>query len=181
MQIKFISVESTDKVTKSNKPYVELEVAYKNLSFEGKLETKKLNPFGNKDVFNTLKTAKNGDVFDIERTKNDAGFWDWISIKGGSEGVVASSGSVGTKAPTPTPKSTYETSEERAKKQVYIIRQSSVSAAISTLKTDKKNPSVPEVLDVAKQFEQYVLGLESAPPKLADLPPTDSDEDDIPY
>lgn len=56
-----------------------------------------------------------------------------------------------------SPKSTYETPEERAKKQVYIVRQSSITAAIAYLK-GQDSASVDDVLDLAKQFEQYVFG-----------------------
>ena len=42
--------------------------------------------------------------------------------------------------------------------QVYIVRQSSISAAIDTLKTDKKNPSKEEVVELAKYYESYVFG-----------------------
>lgn len=181
MQIKFISVESVDKVTKTNKPYVELEVAYKNIDFGDKLEVKKLNPFGNKDVYNTLKTAKSGEVYDIERVKNEGGFWDWVSIKGGNAAQTPSQTATVASGSTSftSPKSTYETADERAKKQVYIVRQSSISAAIETLKTDKKNPSVQDVIETARQYEAFVFGQETKPVLLADLPPNDED-DDIP-
>ena len=183
MLIKFISVETIDKVTKTNKPYVELEVAFKNLDFQEKLEVKKLNPFGNKDVYNTLKSAKNGEVYDIERVKNDGGFWDWVAIKSGGAAQSTSQTSTIASGSTasPSPKSTYETADERAKKQVYIVRQSSITAAISTLKTDKKSPSLEEVISAAKVYEAYVFGLTpvAGAVALADLPPLDED-DDIP-
>ena len=90
-----------------------------------------------------------------------------------------------TSKPSTSPKSTYETPEERAKRQVLIVRQSSLSSAIELLKTDKKSPTVPEVLQVAKQFEAYVFGnddpfgLESKEP-VNKLPTVDDLEDDIP-
>ena len=178
MKIKFISVESVDKITKTNKAYVELEVAYKNLDFQEKLEVKKLNPFGNKDVYNTLKSARSGEIYSIERVKNEGGFWDWVAIK--PDTVNTDSPQTSTAATSSTsftsPKSTYETADERAKKQVYIVRQSNITAAIATLKTDKKNPSVSEVLEVAKQYEAFVFGQEAKPVLLADLPPNDDDD-----
>lgn len=182
MKIKFISVESSDKKTKTGKDYVEIEVTYKNIDFQEKVESKKLNPFGNKDVYNTLKSAKQGDFFEIERSKNDAGFWDWIGISSVS-GVNSAPESTGKGAGATSytsPKSTYETPEERAKKQVYIVRQSSISAAIDTLKTDKKAPTKEEVVDLAKYYEAYVFGVDQQPVPLADLPAVDT-EDDIPY
>ncbi len=181
MKIKFISVESSDKKTKTGKDYVEIEVTYKNIDFQEKVESKKLNPFGNKDVYNTLKSAKQGDFFEVERSKNDAGFWDWIgigSVSGGNsapEPITKATGGAG----YTSPKSTYETPEERAKKQVYIVRQSSISAAIDTLKTDKKAPTKEEVVDLAKYYEAYVFGVDQQPVPLADLPAVDT-EDDIP-
>lgn len=182
MKIKFISVESSDKKTKTGKDYVEIEVTYKNIDFQEKVESKKLNPFGNKDVYNTLKSAKQGDFFEVERSKNDAGYWDWIgigSVSGGNSASEPTTKAAGGAGYT-SPKSTYETPEERAKKQVYIVRQSSISAAIDTLKTDKKAPTKEEVVDLAKYYEAYVFGVDQQPVPLADLPAVDTD-DDIPY
>jgi hypothetical protein len=117
--------------------------------------------------------------------KNDKGFWDWIAA---SIANSVNAGSAGSPEPTTkasgstsftSPKSTYETPEERAKKQVYIVRQSSISAAIDTLKTDKKNPTKEEVVATAQFYESFVFGVDVAPPKLADLP-TFEDEEDVP-
>jgi hypothetical protein len=60
--------------------------------------------------------------------------------------------------PQPTPRSTYETHEERARRQVYIIRQSSLSTAVAYLTLTGKTKSTPEeVIKVADQFANYVL------------------------
>lgn len=60
---------------------------------------------------------------------------------------------------TASPKSTYETPEERAKKQIYIVRQSSISNAVDLLSVGQKSPpDVKAVLEAAKQFEDYVFG-----------------------
>jgi hypothetical protein len=61
--------------------------------------------------------------------------------------------------PIASPKSTYETAEERAKKQVYIVRQSSIGHAIELAKhnSPKGNSSFTEVLELAKIFENYVF------------------------
>jgi hypothetical protein len=59
-----------------------------------------------------------------------------------------------------SPKSTYETPEERAKKQIYIVRQSSIGSAIDMLSVGSKSPpKVDEVIAVAKQFEEYVFNM----------------------
>jgi hypothetical protein len=56
--------------------------------------------------------------------------------------------------------SNYETPAERAKRQVYIVRQSSINAAIALYVA--QNPkgaavSVEEILKVAGTFEAYVF------------------------
>lgn len=61
-----------------------------------------------------------------------------------------------TKAYT-SPKSTYETPEERAKRQVYIIRQSSLTNAISVLKTEKNTPTPADVFALAQEMVDWVM------------------------
>ena len=64
-----------------------------------------------------------------------------------------------------------ETKEERAARQVYIIRQSSLSTAVELLGQGK---SVDEVIKVAKQFETYVFDKSSSVNAINNI------EDDIP-
>lgn len=173
IQIQFIDVSVEDKGK-----YKMAEVTYKDLA-KGQTSSKKLMSFNNATVYKTLVDAKKGEVYTIEMQKNDKGYWDWInaSVSNGvntvsntsTEAVGASKASGYT-----SPKSTYETPEERAKKQVYIIRQSSAATAVAALKTDKKNPTIEEVISYARQLEDYVLGQEIAP-KLAELPVEDED------
>jgi len=181
MKIKVVAVEKGTANTKAGKPYDFLEVTYKNQSFGDKVENKKVMPFGSKEVFATLQNSKSGDVFTLQREKDNAGYWQWIGIASGDVQIEqpSSGGNVpASKAATPAPKSTFETPEERAKKQVYIVRQSSISAAIDTLKTDKKNPTKEEVVEVASFYETYVFGLDAikAVEKLPEI-----DDEDIPY
>lgn len=182
MKIKIVAVEKGTGTSKAGKPYDFLEVTYKNQSFGDKVENKKVMPFGSKEVFATLQNSKGGDVFTLQREKDNAGYWQWIGIAAGDVQIEQSnsgSNAAPSKAATPTPKSTYETPEERAKKQVYIVRQSSISAAIETLKTDKKNPTKEEVVAVANFYESYVFGIEAeaAPEKLPEV----GEDDDVPY
>ena len=187
MIIQIIAVEQGTAKSKAGKDYQFLEVAYKNKSFQDKVESKKHNQFGDKTVFNTLKDAQTGEVYTINRVK-EGEYWQWIGITSGtvssgdSAGNQSSNGSAKS-AGNPVPKSNYETAEERAKRQVYIIRQSSISSAIETLKTDKKSPSVQEVLEVAKKYEQFVFGIDDDAQPANALPKMDGDdlEDDIPY
>ncbi len=166
MNITILSVQSTTQTSKAGKPYQQLEVAFKNNTF-GKVESKKLMPFGaNKAAFDALANAAVGSVFEVAVVKNDAGYNDWTSVTQAPPGAaqVMQQGSINT-APgkltggsTVQVKSTYETPEERAKKQVYIIRQSSISAAIASLTPSAKAALKPEdVLDLAEDFFNWVM------------------------
>jgi len=179
IQIQFIDVSVEDKGK-----YKMAEVTFKDIA-KGQTSSKKLMSFSNPVVYKTLVDAKKGEVYTIEMQKNDKGFWDWVaagiatSVNTGSTGSPEPSTKASGSTGYASPKSTYETPEERAKKQVYIVRQSSLSAAIDTLKTDKKNPTPAEVIAVAKEYEAFVFGIDVEPPKLDDLP-TFEDNDDIP-
>ena len=148
MQIEVLSV-TTNTVPTAKGSYQVAEVAYKDEG--GKVTGKKIMSFANKDVFTTISKAKTGDVFSVTSEKDDKGYWQWKTI---STGMAQSSTSA--KPGTATPRSTYETPEERKQRQDYIIRQSSLSSAIAALKTEKSVPSVDDVLKVAEQFVQFV-------------------------
>lgn len=173
IKIKVISTEVTNRGK-----YDQIEVTFKNLNFDGKVDAKKHLSFVNQKVFDVLKKAQNGDTFTIERKKDGKNYWQWVGITAeGDEPQAAQLANKTTTTATQTaPKSTYETADERAKKQVYIVRQSSIANAIDTLKTDKKTPTVQEVLEVAKQYEAYVFGL-GVVQEAEKLPEFDPDED----
>lgn len=147
--------------------YQVIDLAYKNKSFQDKLEGKKVMSFTNKDVFAALQKAQFGDIFEISRVKNDKGFWDWTSVSTAGMGdniqSTPTSSSIGTSPSvvkgTVTPKSNYETAEERAARQVLIVRQSSISSAVEFAVANKiKNEE--EVIRLAKRFEAFVFGKE---------------------
>jgi len=174
MLIEIVAAPISTLPTKSGKgTYQVIELAYKNKSFQDKLEGKKVMSFTNKEVFATLSTAKFGDVFNVTRVKNDAGFWDWTALStgdsGGSEAPSASTStaisgySAPVKAGTVTPKSTYETPEERAlrrefekEKQVLIVRQSSLSNAMDYAVANKIKDET-EILALAQRFHDWVF------------------------
>jgi len=167
MQISILSVQSVT-AQGAKGPYQTLEVAYKNLTFQGKVESKKVMPFGaQKAVFDALANATVGNVFDITVVKNDKGYNDWTSAKQAAPGSIATQaqGSINgagnakaTGGNTVQVKSTYETPEERAKKQIYIIRQSSISAAVASLTPGAKIALKPEdVVNTAQHYYNWVM------------------------
>lgn len=166
MQIQILSVDIKTKPNSRGGTYQDAEVAYKNNTVQGKVEGKSVRSFGAQEAaFKALAVAQPGETYEVQVVKNDKGFNDWVSVQ--KAGAVAAGGvaaSVPTGVParaaaTSTPvRSTYETPEERAKKQVYIIRQSSVSSAIALHSVGAKALKLEDVLNTAKALEGYVLG-----------------------
>lgn len=181
MKIQVLSVEVNNSTSKNGKPYEQLVVAYKDLDFGGKVASKTVMPFGfQKETFTTLKNAKPTDVYDVEVVKNEAGYNDWIkATKGTAATVMNVNPSVSsTQTSSGQTKGGWETPEERAKKQVYIIRQSSLSTAVTALTaTGKAVPNVEEVIKYARQLEDFVFGttqdlgtIETIPEDSLDVP-----------
>lgn len=160
--IQVINVQATTKPTKKGS-YIMLDVAYKNVN-TGKIEGKKVMSFVNKDLFDVLSKATNGNNFTITSEKNEeSGYWDWVGIK------VASGDDPTTSIPTGTPvksftspKSTYETPEERAARQVMIVRQSSLAQAVATLSINpgKDKLQIEDVLKLADTYHHWVMQTE---------------------
>lgn len=190
IQIQVLSVTTETKPTAKGS-YQQLEVAYKNLTFQGKVESKKIMSFGaQKDVFPVLATASGGSVYEVEVVKNDKGYNDWIKVTKSDGAVSASAPAASTKvsnslsgAAPATTKGTWETPEERAKKQIYIVRQSSISAAIAMLTPGRKNEIKPEeVIGIATTLEAFVFGTDAVADVVAqDLGGIDTMAEDIPF
>jgi hypothetical protein len=148
--------------------YQVADVAYKNNTF-GKVEGKKVMSFGaTSGAFKVLADASPQDTFEVTIVKNDKGYNDWTSLTKAEAGAPSAAGQTSAatsgyanKASVPT-KTTYETAEERAQRQVLIVRQSSVSSAVAMLCAGAKTPPALEtVLATAKAFEAYVFGQDS--------------------
>ena len=182
MRIEIINVQAATKPTKTGKTYVQLDVAYKNLTREGKIEGKKIMPFQNPDVHANLQKATMGQVFEVTTVK-EGEYWQWSNVQEVAKGsnmepqTSAASSGYASKG-TPSPKSTYETPEERAARQRLIVRQSCLSNAVETLKVDKKGVDPTEALKLAERYVGWVFGEEAK----VDVPDVDFDfmEDDVP-
>ena len=165
MQINIIDVgEQATHTAKNGRSYQSVEITYKGDN--GQTSSKKLMSFANPDVFKQAGSWKKGDSINVNTQKDDAGYWQWIGIL--ADGEVQSSP---TQTSTVTPVvggnatrvtgSNYPTTDERAKTQNYIIRQSSLSNAIATLnikgtKDFGANPA-DDIIALAQIFESYVL------------------------
>jgi hypothetical protein len=177
MQIQILSVQ-IQTVPTAKGSYQVADLAFKNLTYQGKVEGKKVMSFGAaKASFDVLATAQPGEVYEVTVVKNPQGYNDWTQMVKGVEGNVAatpaSSTSKGAVASSPTAavRSSYETPEERAKKQVYIIRQSSVSSAVAALSAGVFPPiKFEDVLDFAKKIEKYVFDMDLGADAFQDVP-----------
>jgi hypothetical protein len=168
MQITVIDVTENTKKSESGRTFQQLEVAYKNE--QGQPQLKKLISFSNPNVFKAAKDWVKGDVVNVTTVKNEkTGYWDWIGLEG--DGIVAENKPASAATGARVTGSNYETKEERAARQVFIIRQSSLSTAVELLGQGK---SVADVIATAKQFEAYVFSKASGVEAINDI------EDDIP-
>lgn len=192
IQIQVLSVTSETKPTTKGS-YQMLEVAYKDLSNGGKVGAKKLMSFSKTEgtTFKVLADAKALEVYDVELVKGEK-YWEWTQASrnlGGSAPNTSGSGSTtGTSARAgsasyATAKPTYETPEERAKKQIFIVRQSSLGHAIELLTTGAKvPPHVDDIIATAERFEAFVFGSgDTEATTSKDVGGIEGLEDDIPY
>lgn len=177
MQIQIIATSVETKVGPSGKPYQLLEVTFKNLTY-GKTESKKLMPFGaNAEAFKALSIAQAGSTWEVSVTKNTQGYNDWTSVKSSAGGPEPAAPVKAAGNASPAARSSYETPEERAQRQVLIVRQSSLSAAVATLAVGSKGLKPADVIAVAKEYENYVFDIKDPGPSgFEDLPNFDVPE-----
>lgn len=171
--------------------YQFVEVVYKD--DQGRVNNRKVMSFGKTaQTFKDIQGYSSGDQVEVqtvrETGKDGQPYNNWVAV--GPVGSLGTAPAQEASAPRPAANDApaarsggnYETSEERAKKQVYIVRQSSISAAIGLLSNGAKvPPNIDAVLNAAKQFENYVFGLEEAKPTVKEeRAEFDDFEDDIP-
>ena len=149
--------------------YQVCELAYKNKSFQDKVEGKKIMSFAEPDAFSILSKASMGQVFTIGREKDDKGYWKWKQVTEGNAPTQTNSGATNVAGPVTVNKPQYETADERAARQVMIVRQSSLAQAVALLSANggKKN-SPQDVISIAKVFENWVMTGDSG--SIADMP-----------
>lgn len=153
--------------------YQQLEVTFKNLTFN-KTESKKIMSFGaNAGAFKVLADSQAGQVYEVTVVKNAQGYNDWTAVVP-SNGEATSASAPANKSAAPAARSTYETPEERAQRQILIVRQSSLSAAVATLAVGAKSLKPEDVVAVAKIYENYVFDVKDPGPSgFEDMPDFD--------
>lgn len=173
MIIEIQDVSRSDSTGKNGKSYGVLQVAYRA---DGKLQEKKLMSFSNPQVFKHIEGLKKGDTVNVKTEKDGNGYWQWTAIQ--NEEQQQSKPVQSSTTPTRVTGSTYETPEERAIKQKYIVRQSSLTTAIQILGVGAKSLDKQAVIGLAEELENWVFRVDL--PKIATTSIEDM-EDDIPY
>jgi hypothetical protein len=143
-------------------------LVYKDNTGEIKTMSKHMNSLKYaQPLKNGLESLKAGDAFTLEQEK-EGDFWNPKSIYKSTGGHIKDDGTVGLGAKSAPAKpaytapssSTYSTVEERAQTQKYIVRQSSITAALKMMELNKvKDVTIADVLAYAGSFEDYVMGV----------------------
>lgn len=174
---KVVEIEKGVLISGKNGDYKGSKIIYKDGT--GKVQEKAFheNTFKyNKAFEKELHALSTGDSFVVTQEKKGE-YWNWISIK-----KIAGEPTAMAKPAAASTGGNWETAEERKNKQVYIIRQSSISAALKFAELQKdffKGTTNPlgEVLNVADEITNWVLNQtkKEVEETMADL------ENDIPY
>ena len=141
-------------------------LVYKDNTGEIKTMSKHMNSLKYaQPLKNGLESLKAGDAFTLEQEK-EGDFWNPKGIYKSTGGHIKDDGTVGLGAKSAPAKpaytapssSTYSTVEERAQTQKYIVRQSSITAALKMMELNKvKDVTIDSVLALAGNFEGYVM------------------------
>lgn len=179
-EISVLSVSAPQFVKTAKGGYNTLEVAYKK---DGKIEGKKLVDFAAPEVYKAALALTPGVVAVVTAEKqlnqrDQKEYWQWVQLSLG--GAAPAESSAASKPVGRVTGSNYETPEERARKQVYIVRQSSLTTAISYFELLKAKPETKAVLELAREFEEYVFGDGKVARTEAPVGSFDDMEDDIP-
>lgn len=148
----------------AGKTYQVCELGYK--TDEGKVKGMRIFGFGDmKPVFDVAAKAVNGDILDAAFEQNAKNYWQFASLTATGE-KMATTSSASVPGPTkdaPTVKGgTWETREERASRQVLIVRQSSLSNALKYFEVVKGKPTVEDVFQLADQMDDFVFDVKEA-------------------
>lgn len=146
VQIKDVNVEWNGS---GNKRWGKAVVEY---SFNGKDRKQNVMSFLNPEVFKQVQTLV-GQTVNVETTKNEKGYDEWKSVSVGETSSTPSAAATNTKSA-----GNWETKEERAYRQVLIVKQNGLTNAVASLTPGAKTPpATEEVLKRAQEYVDWVL------------------------
>lgn len=158
MQIKIVSVGDVFQQGKLKKMKIKYEA-------DGKEKERTLVGIGDtKAVLETLSSASAGEVYDVA-LKKDGEYWNWVGLEkldrvSGSSKASERVASGRETSGSNSYESRFETPQERAARQVLIVRQSSVSNALEYLKATRQGGEfdISDIFGAARMMEDFVYG-----------------------
>ena len=161
---KIIALKSfvSEKAAASGKSYKICEFSYRNE--DGKVKSQRVLDFVQPEIFKLVQAAESGDVFESTMAQNEKGYWQFktLAFVGKADPEEQTKGE-----PMASGKKSgdWETSVERARKQEYIVRQSTAALAKDILchNNPKGVVTIDEVLGMAQVLEQWVFRPTAAP------------------
>lgn len=169
VEIKNVNVEW---VGAGAKKYGKAVIEY---TYNGESRRQNVMSFSNPAVFKQVQELT-GQTVEVEVGKNDKGYSEWRSIQVATGNAPVAGATATATGNTRVSGSNYETKEERAARQVLIVKQSSLSAAVATLTPGAKAALDPKVVtDLAQEFADWVFAQKE------DASGFDTMSDDVPY
>jgi hypothetical protein len=151
---------TTENVVKGKSRYTKAVVEY---TYNGEPRKQTMMSFSNPGIFKQVQELTPGQEIDVDVIKNDAGYNEWSRITVGDSAAKGTpTGATSWEKPsqpgvTKVTGSNYETRDERAARQVLIVKQSSLAQAIAYFGTDARAQSVESILEVAQTFADWVF------------------------
>lgn len=146
-----ITVLKQAVVVPEGKKYKVCELGYK--TDDGKVKGMRIFGFGDhKAIFDVASTLQPGDVVDAQFKQNEKGYWEFAELI--KTDLKPNQTPTSFAAPA---RGNWETPEERAARQIMIVRQSSISSAVMLAAGNKEKAGPDDIIGVAKIFEAYVL------------------------
>lgn len=151
-------IRSTPSV--APKGYEIVELAYK--TDDGKTKGMKIMGFGEqKALIPVAKAAQPGDVLEAGFAQNDKGFWQFTSLANTGRKADAPSTSAAPVANSGASRGNWETPDERAARQLMIVRQNALTNAIAyraAMEPKGLTVDVATIVATAQAFEEYTSG-----------------------
>lgn len=145
-----------EEIRNGRNKYDKATVVY---SFNGENRTQKLMSFSNPAVFAKVKAFKQGDEVVVTVTKDDKGYNQWASVEPSTQESPGSG--AGKPASTRVTGSNYETADERARRQVLIVKQSCLAQAVASYGDDVAGTPIDNILNRSQQFVDWVMADDS--------------------
>jgi hypothetical protein len=147
-------------ITKVGQPYVKDKYGRLDVTYErdGKTTEKTLTAVGDTKKAADVIAAKGPGAYEIKMekvAKGDKEFWNWVGAEQ-LEATAKSASSTGSTASTFKGSNTYETAEERVKKNLSIQRQNALGNALIYHKDSNATFTVVDVLDTARRFADFI-------------------------